>query len=117
MTGDVSVTTAGVPAAEPGPGPQLALPSEPLDLRARIRQDVLNGDGWLEAPGDDHGLGACLWQDWGPVLEAFGTGRHDFDAVVAGYRRELWFWVLGDRTWEQAVSGLAGRLLRRLPST
>lgn len=109
------MTTAEAPASEAASGSPLTLPPEPLDLRARIRQEVLDGAGWLASPGDDHGLGDTLWQYWGPVLEGLGTGRRHFDVVVAGYRRELWFWVLGDRTWEQAAGGLAGRQLRRLP--
>ena len=115
-TGDAPVTSAGSAAGAPTGVPQLALPSEPSELRTRIRQQVLGGSGWLQSAGDDHGLGTWVWQHWGPILEPLGTGRTEFDAVVAGYRRELWFWVLGERTWEQAVGGLAGRMRRRLPS-
>jgi hypothetical protein len=28
----------------------------------------------------------------------------------------LWLWLLGDRRWEQYASGLAGRVIRRMPT-
>ncbi len=37
----------------------------------------------------------------------------DVEAVCRGYQRELWLWVVGERTWAQCVSGLSGRLERR----
>ena len=45
-------------------------------------------------------------------------GRHpsvgvDIEAACRSYDRELWLWLVGERTWEQCVSGLGGRLLRR----
>ena len=45
-------------------------------------------------------------------------GRHpsvgvDIEAACRSYARELWLWLVGERTWEQCVSGLGGRLLRR----
>lgn len=113
MTGDASPATPGAPTA--ASAPHLTLPSEPLELRLRVRQAVLGGSGFLESTGEDHGLSAWLWEQWGTALGSLGVGRGGFDTVVAGYRRELWFWVLGERTWEQAVGGLAGRLLRRAP--
>jgi hypothetical protein len=37
----------------------------------------------------------------------------DIEAACRSYARELWLWLVGERTWEQCVSGLGGRLLRR----
>lgn len=37
----------------------------------------------------------------------------DIEAVCQGYQRELWLWVVGERTWAQCVSSLWGRLERR----
>ena len=37
----------------------------------------------------------------------------DVEAVCASYQRELWLWLVGERTWAQCVGGLGGRLLRR----
>ena len=42
-------------------------------------------------------------------------GRERFLQVVAGYRSELWLWVMGERTWAQSADGLLGRVRRRLP--
>lgn len=100
---------------EPAPGPSLALPDEPAELRVQLRDTVLGGADWTESFGEDLGVGDFLWEQWGPVLEPAGMDRAAFASVVAGYRRELWYWLLGDRIWPQVATGLAGRLLRRLP--
>lgn len=101
---------------EPAPGPSLALPEEPAELRAQLRHAVLGGADWAGTFGQDLGLGEFLWSQWGPVLGPAGMDRAAMASVVAGYRRELWYWLLGDRIWPQVATGLAGRLLRRLPS-
>ncbi len=98
--------------AEPVDG--LELPAEPAELGARIRREVLGGADWQERFGDGLGVGELLWRSWAPALEPAGMAWGDFGAHVRAYRRELWFWVLGERRWEQAAGGLAGRLLRRL---
>lgn len=95
----------------------LVIPPEPADLGAAIRTAVLGGADWQQAFGPGLGVGEALWEHWGPVLGPAGLDRQAFDSHVRAYRRELWFWVLGDRLWEQAVGGLAGRLIRRLPGT
>ena len=41
------------------------------------------------------------------------SGGLDIEAACRSYERELWLWLVGERTWEQCVSGLGGRLLRR----
>ena len=38
----------------------------------------------------------------------------DVNAVCKGYERELWLWLVGERTWAQCASGLEGRFSRRL---
>jgi hypothetical protein len=101
----------------PGLSPSLALPEEPVELRRRTRalieQDptrgaaVVDAGAWIADP---------LWALWGPVLEAAGMDRDRFGEVVAGDRRELWLWVMGERTWAQAAGGLLGRVQRRLPA-
>jgi hypothetical protein len=97
--------------------PDLLLPEEPVELRRRTRalveQDPERGSAVIDA-GDF--LAHPLWQRWGPALEAAGMSRDRFDQVVAGYRRELWLWVMGERTWAQSAGGLLGRVRRRLPS-
>jgi hypothetical protein len=95
----------------------LALPEEPVELRRRTRalveQDpaggaaVVDAGAWVAGP---------LWVVWGPALEVAGMDRDRFGEIVAGYRRELWLWVMGERTWAQAAAGLLGRVQRRLPA-
>jgi hypothetical protein len=36
--------------------------------------------------------------------------------IVLGYRREIWLWLAGERTWAQCCSGLVGRINRQLAS-
>ena len=96
---------------------ELTLPEEPVELRRRTRalveQDpargaaVVDGGAFLADP---------LWERWGPALEAAGLSRDRFGQIVAGYRRELWLWVMGERTWAQSAGGLLGRVQRRLPA-
>jgi len=99
------------------PGLSLVLPKEPVELRRRTRalieEDpergaaVVDAGAWITDP---------LWGAWGPVLAPGGMDRDRFDEIVAGYRRELWLWVMGERTWAQAGGGLLGRVQRRLPA-
>jgi hypothetical protein len=108
-----------VTTAEPGAGVEkivLAPVPEPVELGAEVRGALLDGADWDERFGADLGVGAPLWAVWGPTLEAAGLGHDQFCAVLSAYRREVWFWLLGDRQWEQMADGLAGRLLRRLPA-
>ncbi|MFL6220382.1 MAG: hypothetical protein ACJ742_17885 [Actinomycetes bacterium] len=95
----------------------LALPEEPVELRRRTRalieQDpergtaVVDAGSWIADP---------LWERWGPALKAAGMDRDRFGGIVTGYRRELWLWVMGERTWAQSAGGLLGRVQRRLPA-
>jgi hypothetical protein len=105
-----------VSEAVPPPGPELPLPPEPAELRARTRalaeQDpagaiALLGLGeWILDP---------LWDRWGAELERSGVGRERLRQIAVDYRRELWLWVMGERTWEQCAGGLLGRVWRRVP--
>ncbi len=93
----------------------LTLPVEPRALKsmARTLLDqapetglplVVSGE-WLADP---------LWESWGAVVEERGMDRDRFGQIVAGYGNELRLWVVGERPWEQCISGLAGRVERRL---
>jgi hypothetical protein len=98
-----------VPVAEV---PRLHIPDEPADRRERWGDAVLAGtalDDVLLAPD---GVGEWLWARW-RSLEHAGFDHDRFVSVVAGYRRELWLWLAGERTWEQCCSGLVGRIGRR----
>src|SRR5215213_1828556 len=96
--------------------PALTLPEEPRALRsmARTLLDqapetglplVIQGE-WLADP---------LWEYWGDLLRERGMDRDQFGHIVAGYGNELRLWVVGERPWQQYISGLAGRVERRLP--
>ena len=44
------------------------------------------------------------------------VAREDFAGIVRDSRRELWLWLAGERTWDQACAGLLGRIERRTPA-
>jgi hypothetical protein len=96
----------------------LSVPEEPVGLRRRTRALVEQDPGQGAAVVDDGAfLADPLWERWGPALQAAGMDRDRFGQIVAGYRRELWLWVMGERTWAQSAGGLLGRVQRRLPSS
>jgi hypothetical protein len=96
-------------------GPRLELPDEPLELRVGLRDALLDGQDWREGFSDDICIGVWLWGQWQPALEPAGLTRDEFFDAVTAYHRELWLWLIGDRIWEQFITGLAGRIVRRLP--
>jgi hypothetical protein len=100
-----------------GRGPGLSVPEEPVELRARTRA-LVEADPARGAAVVDAGAFVAdpLWERWGPALESAGMDRDRFGAIVTGYRRELWLWVMGERTWAQSAGGLLGRVRRRLPA-
>ena len=100
---------------EPVPGLRLEAPEEPAEMRAALRDALLAGADWREGFSDDVCVGVWLWARWRPSLEPAGFGREAFIDVMVGYRRELWLWLMGERQWSEFVSGLAGRVARRLP--
>jgi len=99
-----------------GRGPRLEFPAEPEDLRVGLRAALLDGGDWRAGFSDDICIGVWLWSRWQPVLEPGGCSREEFIDIVIANRRELWLWLLGDRRWEQYVTGLAGRVIRRMPA-
>lgn len=96
--------------------PRLEFPEEPEELRVALRDALLAGGDWRDGFSDDICIGVWLWSRWQPALEPAGCSREEFVAIVESTRRELWLWLLGDRRWEQYVTGLAGRVVRRLPA-
>jgi hypothetical protein len=54
-----------------------------------------------------------LWSRW-RALAASGLNEEDLRGIVLEYRREIWLWLAGERTWVQCCSGLIGRISRRL---
>jgi hypothetical protein len=113
----------GVVVFEAPGGLRFEKPLEPSELRVRLRETALGVDGQVaeSQTEDEDGLsnyqsffGAWLWERWRATLEPVGVARETFIEVVGGYKRELWLWIVGDRGWEQMLSGLAGRVSRRL---
>ncbi len=96
-------------------GPRLELPEEPLDIKAGLRGALFDGRNLQNGSSDDLCIGLWLWGRWQPALEPSGFSREEFVDVVLGYQRELWLWLGGDRQWSQFVTGLAGRVVRRIP--
>jgi hypothetical protein len=96
-------------------GSTLVLPGEPRALRTLVRTaleetpetalPLVVAGQWIADP---------LWEGWRATLEERGMSRDQFDAVIAGYGNELRLWVVGERPWSQYVSGVAGRVSRRL---
>jgi hypothetical protein len=91
----------------------LHLPEEPACRRQGWRTAILEGKDPSEVVGGPDGIAGWLWARW-TVLDAYGMGEEAFSAVVLGYRRELWLWLVGDRVWVQCCAGLIGRVARRL---
>jgi hypothetical protein len=100
---------------EPAEGLRLDHPDEPVDMRDALRDALLAGTDWRDGFSDDVCVGVWLWERWRPALEPVGMDREAFVDVIISYRRELWLWLMGERQWDQCVSGLAGRVARRLP--
>lgn len=109
------MSIGGVPGVGVSPL-ALDVPIEPVEVRNRLRTDLLDAMAWEEQRGIELALGEVLWAAWGEALASAGFTQEQFASVIVGYRRELWFWIMGERTWSQVASGLAGRLVRRLPA-
>ena len=61
-------------------------------------------------------IAPLLWDQWFITLEGRCMDWTTFVGTIVSYRNELRLWVMGERPWEHCVSGLAGRIERRLPS-
>ena len=95
--------------------PALTLPEEPRALRSMARTlldqapetglSLILGGEWIADP---------LWECWRDLLQEHGMDRERFRQIVADNGNELRLWVVGERPWQQYISGLAGRVTRRL---
>jgi hypothetical protein len=95
------------------PLPVLHVPDEPTVLAEGWLVAVLDGrelDGVL---GEEDGMTAWFWNRWRTLASA-GLSEQGLGQIVLGYKRELWLWLAGERTWAQCCSGLIGRINRRL---
>jgi hypothetical protein len=109
----VTAGTAPIAATTTVPVPQLHVPDEPVVMKPVWRDAVLDGADLAEIVTG--GVAGWLWSRW-RALESAGFTEAGFERLVGDYRREIWLWLVGDRTWEQCCSGLIGRIGRRVPS-
>ena len=94
--------------------PDLHLPDEPVALAADWTDAVVSeGRGLEEVLTAADGLVPWLWSRW-RTLGAAGMSQEELARVVVDYRREIWLWLAGERTWAQCCAGLIGRVGRRL---
>jgi hypothetical protein len=101
---------------EPTEGVRLEHIDEPVEIQEGLRRALLDGADWREGFSSDICIGVVLWERWRPALEPEGMDREAFVDVVVGYGREVWLWLMGERQWDEFLSGLAGRVRRRLPA-
>lgn len=94
--------------------PVLHVPDEPTVLAEGWLAAVLEGQGLDGVLSDERsGVTAWFWSRW-RTLASVGLNEQGLGLIVLGYRRELWLWLAGERTWAQCCSGLIGRINRRL---
>jgi len=93
--------------------PTLHLPDEPTARADVWLASVADGADLVAVLQAQDGLIEWLWTRWSSLGPA-GMSHDAFGDIVVGYRRELWLWLAGERTWAQACSGLVGRIGRRL---
>jgi hypothetical protein len=93
---------------------RLHVPDEPVERKRRWLEAVNEGADLRSVLGGPGGFEEWLWSRW-RSLAAVGVSEERFVEVVDGYRREVWLWLAGERTWGQCCSGLAGRISRRAP--
>ncbi|HEY3941931.1 MAG TPA: hypothetical protein VGL60_05550 [Acidimicrobiales bacterium] len=91
---------------------RLHVPEEPAAHKARWLAAVLDGADLAEVLAGADGVVAWLWSRW-RVLERVGVHQQDLGQAVTSYRREIWLWLAGERTWSQCCEGLIGRVGRR----
>ena len=93
--------------------PALHLPEEPTARADAWLAAVAGGGDLVDVLTAADGLIEWLWSRWSS-LGRCGMSHDDFVPIVLEYRRELWLWLAGERTWVQSCSGLVGRINRRI---
>ena len=97
--------------ADTAPVPHV--PDEPTVRAERWLAAVLDGRELETVLTEADGVVAWLWTRW-RYLASAGLDEDELRAIVLGYRREVWLWLAGERTWAQCCSGLIGRITRRI---
>jgi hypothetical protein len=94
--------------------PVLHVPDEPTARAEGWLAAVLDGQELGDVVGaEKDGITAWFWSRW-RTLASVGMSEEGLGEIVLGYRRELWLWLAGERTWTHCCSGLIGRINRRL---
>jgi hypothetical protein len=91
----------------------LHVPDEPTARAEGWLRAVEAGDGLEQVLTGPDGVTSWLWTRW-RSLAAAGLDERALGRIVLDYRRELWLWLAGERTWAQCCSGLIGRITRRM---
>jgi hypothetical protein len=91
----------------------LHAPDEPIAQATGWRERVIAGESLSSVIGGADGITDWAWHRW-RAIESDGVSRDDLDAVLQRSARELWLWLVGERTWSQAIGTVLGRLSRRL---
>jgi hypothetical protein len=94
---------------------ELLFPVEPRSLKDQTRallaeqpsagREILARGDWIASP---------LWQLWGDQLAAAGVTCEQLRRIASGYENEMRLWLIGERTWEHAITGFIGRVNRRV---
>jgi hypothetical protein len=101
-------------ASAPTPtAPVLHVPDEPTARAERWLAAILDGEPLEHVLTCDEGVVAWLWSRW-RFLASAGVSEEDLEQIALDYRREIWLWLAGERTWSQCCSGLIGRITRRI---
>ena len=115
------MTAGGTPASRtPGRGParasaplRLVPPNEPAAALASLRRLAREDPATARSVAPER-LAAALGEAWHRSLGLVGASPSDLRAVFEGANREIWLWVMGNRTWAQLVEHLAGRAERHV---
>jgi hypothetical protein len=91
----------------------LHVPDEPVTRADIWLAAVVEGADLDEVLCAEDGLVDWLWARWSS-LRSSGLIRDDLAKIVSSYRREIWLWLAGERTWAQCCAGLVGRISRRV---
>ena len=94
-------------------GLNLHVPDEPTVRAHEWVTAVNDGNDVRAVLSADDGFVDWLWARWS-TLGGHGMTSAQFAEVVLGNQREIWLWLAGERTWNQACSGLLGRVHRRM---
>ncbi|HZT67576.1 MAG TPA: hypothetical protein VFA11_17440 [Acidimicrobiales bacterium] len=94
----------------------LVPPAEPLDLKAALREEAGRApEETRRALAGGQRVGDYLWGAWASELPA-GASRSDVVGYAGTSWREVWLWVMGERTWQEAATLVGGGVLRRIRS-